>query len=98
MLLDEVDKIEELENSVRLEMWDLEKRWKKLLKWSEERKLKLFKIVSMWVKFRDEKVAVVTWSEEKNAKLKELEGEVKLTNQDEIARQLEILKVKDVGR
>ena len=98
MLLDEVDKIEELEDSVRQEMWDLGKQWKKLLKWSEERKLRLFKIVSLWVKFREEKVAIVTWSEEKNSKLKELEGEVKLTNQDEIARQLEILKVKGVGK
>ena len=93
MLVKEVDKIDELEPSVKEELVALEKRWKKLLRWSEERGLRLSKIVSLWSKYRQEEIAILNWIDEKGEQLK-VADEVNLADEEAINEQLEIFKVK----
>lgn len=92
-LLEEVDKIEEIENSVKQELAALEKRWRKLLKWSGDRRVRLLKIVSLWSKFRDEEIAILAWCDEKDAKLKELKDKVNLADEKNVSKELETHKV-----
>lgn len=92
MLVKEVDKIDELEPSVKDELAALEKRWKKLLKWSEVRSLRLSKIVSRWSKFRDEENAILNWIDAKDEQLKEAD-DVNLADEEAVKEQLDILKV-----
>ena len=93
MLVKEVDKIDELEPSVKEELVALEKRWKKLLRWSEERGLRLSKIVSLWSKYRQEEIAILNWIDEKGEQLK-VADEVNLADEEAVKEQLEIFKVK----
>ena len=93
MLIKEVDKIDELEPTVKQELAALEKRWKKLLNWSEEKGLRLSKIVSLWSKYRREEIAILNWIDEKGEQLK-VADEVNLANEEAVKNQLEIFKVK----
>ena len=93
MLIKEVDKIDELEPTVKQELAALEKRWKKLLNWSEEKGLRLSKIVSLWSKYRQEEIAILNWIDEKGEQLK-VADEVNLANEEAVKNQLEIFKVK----
>lgn len=93
MLIKEVDKIDELEPTLKQELAALEKRWKKLLNWSEERGLRLSKIVSLWSKYRQEEIAILNWIDEKGEQLK-VADEVNLANEEAVKNQLEIFKVK----
>ena len=92
MLVKEVDKIDDLEPSVKQELAALEKRWKKLLRWSEERGLRLSKIVSIWSKFRQEEIAILNWIDEKGEQLK-VSDAVNLADEEAVKEQLDILKV-----
>ncbi|XP_028414728.1 nuclear anchorage protein 1-like isoform X2 [Dendronephthya gigantea] len=91
MLLKEVGKIDELEPSVKQELAALEKRWKKLLRWSEERSLRLSKIVSLWSKFREEEILVLNWIDEKGEELK-VADQVNLADEEALQEQLHIFK------
>lgn len=92
MLVKEVDKIDELEPPVKDELAALEKRWKKLLKWSEERSLRLSKIVSLWSKFREEEIAILNWIDAKDEQLK-VADDVNLADEEAVKEQLDIFKV-----
>ncbi len=92
MLVKEVDKIDDLEPSVKQELAALEKRWKKLLRWSEERGLRLSKIVSIWSKFRQEEIAILNWIDEKGEQLK-VSDAVNLADEQAVKEQSDILKV-----
>lgn len=92
MLVKEVDKIDELEPPVKDELAALEKRWKKLLKWSEERSLRLSKIVSLWSKFREEEIAILNWIDAKDKQLK-VADDVNLADEEAVKEQLDIFKV-----
>lgn len=92
MLVKEVDKIDELEPPVKDELAALEKRWKKLLKWSEERSLRLSKIVSLWSKFREEEIAILNWIDAKDEQLK-VADDVNLADEEAVKQQLDIFKV-----
>jgi hypothetical protein len=92
MLVKEVEKIDELEAVVKEELAALEKRWKKLLRWSEERGLRLSKIVSLWSKFRLEEIAILNWIDEKGEQLK-VADDVNLADQENVTEQLDVLKV-----
>ena len=93
MLVREVDKIDDLEVCVKQELAALEKRWKKLLKWSDERALRLSKILSIWSKFRQEEIAILNWIDEKNEQLK-VSDAVNMADEDAVSTQLDVLKVK----
>ena len=93
MLVREVDKIDDLEVCVKQELAVLEKRWKKLLKWSDERALRLSKILSIWSKFRQEEIAILNWIDEKNEQLK-VSDAVNMADEDAVSAQLDVLKVK----
>ena len=93
MLVKEVDKIDDLEPSVKQELAALEKRWRKLLKWSEERGLRLSRIVSIWSKFRQEEIAILNWIDEKNEQLK-VSDAVNMANAEAVKEQLDVWKVK----
>ena len=92
MLVKEVEKIDELEAVVKEELAALEKRWKKLLRWSEERGLRLSKIVSLWSKFRLEEIAILNWIDEKGEQLK-VADDVNLADEENVTEQLDALKV-----
>jgi hypothetical protein len=92
MLVKEVEKIDELEAVVKEELAALEKRWKKLLRWSEDRGLRLSKIVSLWSKFRLEEIAILNWIDEKGEQLK-VADDVNLADQENVTEQLDVLKV-----
>jgi hypothetical protein len=92
MLVKEVEKIDELETVVKEELAALEKRWKKLLRWSEERGLRLTKIVSLWSKFRLEEIAILNWIDEKGEQLK-VADDVNLADEANVTEQLDVLKV-----
>ena len=92
MLVKEVEKIDELEAVVKEELAALEKRWKKLLRWSEERGLRLTKIVSLWSKFRLEEIAILNWIDEKGEQLK-VADDVNLADEANVTEQLDVLKV-----
>jgi hypothetical protein len=92
MLVKEVEKIDGLEAVVKEELAALEKRWKKLLRWSEERGLRLSKIVSLWSKFRLEEIAILNWIDEKGEQLK-VADDVNLADQENVTEQLDVLKV-----
>ena len=92
MLVKEVDKIDELEPEVKQELTELEKRWKKLLRWSEERSLRLTKIVALWSKFRNEEIAVLNWIDEKGEQLK-VADQVNMADEKALKEQFEIFKV-----
>jgi hypothetical protein len=92
MLVKEVEKIDELEAVVKEELAALEKRWKKLLRWSEERGLRLSKIVSLWSKFRLEEIAILNWIDEKGEQLK-VADDVNLADEENVTEQLDVLKV-----
>jgi hypothetical protein len=93
MLVKEVEKIDELEAVVKEELAALEKRWKKLLRWSEERGLRLTKIVSLWSKFRLEEIAILNWIDEKGEQLKVADDVVNLADEANVTEQLDVLKV-----
>lgn len=94
MLVKEVDDFDEVEveASVKRELASLEKRWKKLINWSEDRSLRLSNIVSLWSKFRQEEITVLNWIDKKGEQLK-TSDEVNLADVEAVKEQLNVMQV-----
>lgn len=94
MLVKEVDDFDEVEveASVKRELASLEKRWKKLINWSEDRSLRLSNIVSLWSKFRQEEITVLNWIDKKGEQLK-TSDEINLADVEAVKEQLNVMQV-----
>ena len=92
LLVKEVGNIEELENSVKVELTVLEKRWKLVVKWSDERNKKLSNIVSLWTRLKQEQADIRNWIDEKSEQLQVADA-INLADEDAVSEQLNIIKV-----
>lgn len=78
--------------NVQTQVKILSERWASLWRWSEERRTQMLKLMNNWQKFRDEQLVLLNWLSSKEKVLKEM-GATDLSNEEEVAQQLEVLKV-----
>lgn len=73
----------------------MSRRWNTLHDTSEEKSATYEQIMASWQQFREEELTVLNWVDEKDRQVAENKNQVNFADEDEVAQQIQLLKVRD---
>ena len=87
------ERVTELNKNLKMDVRNLEKRWKVVKQWSDAYSLDLQRVVMEWRAINQEQKVLIEWLDPHEKELSEINEKINLSDRDGIKQQLNDFKV-----